>query len=79
MLLLLPTPLLLLLMPPAVGGVVTMVTVGVALVAGEGDVVRIGTGMRRVLVLEPGGSGEDSGLERYSKRLSLSSSSKEAF
>ena len=58
---------------------VTMVTVGVAWVAGEGEVVRIGTGMSLVLVLESGGSGEDSGLEWWSKMLSLSSSSNEVF
>ena len=60
--------------------VVTMVMVGVAWVAaGEGEVVSIGTGMRRVLVLESGGSGDDSGLDWWSKMLSLSSSSKDAF
>ena len=60
--------------------VVTMVMVGMAWVAaGEGEVVRIGTGMRRVLVLESGGSGDDSGLDWWSKMLSLSSSSKEVF
>ena len=46
--------------PPVV--VVTMVTTGVVCVSGV--VVSIGTGMRRVLVLESGGSGDDSGLER---------------
>ena len=61
-------------------GVVTMVIVGVAWVAaGEGEVVSIGTGMRRVLVLESGGSGDDSGLDWWSKMLSLSSSSKDVF
>ena len=49
-------------LPPVV--VVTMVIVGVVCVSGEGEVVSIGTGMRRVLVLESGGSGDDSGLER---------------
>ena len=60
--------------------VVTMVMVGVAWVtAGEGEVVSIGTGMRCVLVLESGGSGDDSGLDWWSKMLSLSSSSKDVF
>ena len=59
---------------PLVGVVVvTMVMVGVA------EVVSIGTGMRRVLVLESGGSGDDSGLDWWPKILSLSSSSKEVF
>ena len=59
---------------------VTMVMVGVAWVAaGEGEVVSIGMGMRHVLVLESGGSGDDSGLDWWSKMLSLSSSSKDVF